>query len=234
MQLLPGNNLRKSNLKEDFMLINKKVSGVLCVLLGGVLAQAHPTTQTVISRPKTDSTVTRPTTHTLGTRPITAVTVSRPETKTVVSRPVTKGRTTRPETEVEVSRPKTEVTVSRPTTEASAPRPTVLLGSSGAGKEGNQKGQSSSKKAAADSTSVQKKTSMSGFQLPKAKDFAAAQNNLGTANASEQAAKDAAAAAFKIPQAKDPSAADAGQNGSSISNSSLLQKVKQKASNRRK
>lgn len=212
------------------MYINKGFLLVGSLVLVGLTAQAHPTTQTVVSRPKTDTSVSRPTTNVSSSRPVTTVKVSRPETKTAVSRPTTTVKNSRPETEVEVSRPKTEVSVSRPTTEVSVSRPGEVGAAGGASTD--KKAKSTGKKGTAPSA-AETKTSMSGYQPPKAKDFSASPNNLGTASAEEQAAKDAAAAAFKVPKAQDPSAANAGF-GDPISKDSIMQKVKQKAANRRK
>jgi len=64
------------------MYINKGFLLVGSLVLVGLTAQAHPTTQTVVSRPKTDTSVSRPTTNVSSSRPVTTVKVSRPETKT--------------------------------------------------------------------------------------------------------------------------------------------------------
>ncbi len=183
-------------------------------------------------RPVTQVEVSRPTTQVQVSRPQTSVSVVRPQTYQRVSRPSTQVNVSRPVTQVDVSKPVTQVNVSRPATEVNVSRPTTFV-------EGAASQQAATKTAALSAPSSEKKTSMSDYKPPVAKDFTAAATGGGEAglgNKINQAQKDASAAATQAPKAQNPSGVSAAEIMSSSPNAtignSLLNKLKQKAAGR--
>lgn len=204
---------------------DKVMLWVIALLVGSsswVIART-PTTQTGVSHPTTQQVVSHPQTEVGGIgKPSTSVSVSRPTTQIPVLQPVTTVSVTKPQTETTVSHPQTPTGGSHP----SSTDTSVLTGSVTAG---NERTPAPTVNTIPSSSS---KTSMSDFQMPKAKDFTAASNlgkgddSLGKPDAAEKAA---AAAAFKPPKAEAPadSIAEIMKKVSAIS-SSVEGKVTQK------
>ena len=143
--------------------------------------------------------------------PSTEKVVSRPQTAAAVTRPATQVPVLKPVSTTTVNQLKTEVVVSHPQTNISVTHPsTVKLSDGGSAPGGaDQKSSKNTPEKAVNSVpSSSSATTMSGFQMPKAKDFKAANltkgdDGLGKPNDSE---KNASAVAFQVPKADEASA----------------------------
>ncbi len=177
----------------------KLASGMLVLFLLSVVGvQAKPpVTQGRVSRPKTADQPSGPSLQ-------TTATVNRPVTQVTVLKPVTTATVNQLQTTVTVPHPQTNVFVNHPSTPL-AEQPDAV---SGASFSVSKKGESSSKKLVNTIPSSSSPTSMSNFQMPKAKDLKAAnltkgEEGLGNPNDAE---KSAAAASFQVPTGKEASA----------------------------
>lgn len=193
-------------------------AGVLCA--AAVPLAAYPRTEVKVSRPTTSVSVSRPS---------TSVAVFHPKTEVKVFRPSTSVQVTHPTTDVSVSRPQTTVTVNRPATSGQS------AGQAGGGtsvKPGAAGTTTAGGKKAAAESSASAKTSMSGYQPPKAKDFKAAPlggGSGGLGNKTDEAAKDAAAAAFNVPKGDEVSLESVLKNAKSINTSKITKAVEKQA-----
>ena len=164
---------------------------------------AHPQSGVVVSHPKTDEKAVSvpPATSTVVNHPTTTGAVSHPTTNVPVLKRATSVLVTHPETSVAVSHPQTTVRVNHPTTTPtstteSTPVPVITPEVASANKAVNTIPSSSAP------------TTMSNFQMPKAKDLKAAsvtagEDGFGNPNDAE---KSAAAASFELPKGKEVSA----------------------------
>ena len=173
---------------------NKKIiylTGLL-LLANGVNGKT-PSTQAVVTRPTTQTSVSHPGTVSESAHPVTAVSVSHPTTQIPVLKPATTTTVNQLTTQVAVTHPQTPQTATHPNSSSF----TEIAVTSPAG---GDKGTATSASAAASSASTQ--TSMSGFQMPKAKDFTAGPTTgMGTPNDEEKRAEAEATQKLKPKEA---------------------------------
>ena len=159
--------------------------------------------------------------------PQTGKAVVRPTTQVVVRKPETATTVKQLKTETVANHPQTTVSVNHPTTPGSP-------NTEGTSSAGNSAA-TSTKKEANTIPSSSSATSMSGFQMPKAKDLKAANLTAGEAGLGkpDDAEKNAAAASFKVPKAENASAENLQsvvQKAESLNKSTLEKQLNDKTS----
>lgn len=174
----------------------------------------HPQTRVEVARPVSSVSVSHPTTVQNVLHPQTSVSVAQPATTTAVSRPQTNSTVSHPETTVQVVHPASYVVVPHPGEDTAGSLQLV--------------GTATPPRPAGNTVpSSQASTSMSGYQPPKAKNFAAANlggGDSGLGNKFNDAEKSAAAASFKVPEGEKASLEQV-LKGSNISKAAITKKV---------
>lgn len=177
-----------------------------CLVLSAIAAEAAPPPQTkgAVSRPQTKTVVSHPQTSNL-------TSAQPPKTTTVINRPVTResgGKQT--SDNIPIKQLQTKVTVPHPQTQVSVNRPSSNTSSEETKEAGGGKNLKDSSALQGQNTisSSSAPTSMSNFQMPKAKDFKAANLTKGEEGVGkpDDAEKNVVAASLQVPKTQETSA----------------------------